>query len=61
MSDQSWALEKMMKHRLQVDFSRCTIDCRGYNQGWYWDSRTGNFYEALFRAVSDIERSSLKD
>lgn len=57
MSDQTWALEKMFKYRLQVDFSRCTIDCRGYSSGWYWGSNK-TFYEALQEAINDIERVS---
>lgn len=57
MSNQSWALERMFKYRLQVDFSRCTIDCRGYNQGWYWNDKK-TFYEALQEAINDIERVS---
>lgn len=57
MSNQTWALEKMFKYRLQVDFSRGTIDCRGYNQGWYWDNKK-TFYEALQEAINDIERVS---
>lgn len=57
MSDQSWAIEKMFKYRLQVDFSRHTIDCRGYNAGWYWGENK-TFYEALQEAINDIERLS---
>lgn len=56
MSNQNWALEKMFKHRLQVDFSRGTIDCRGYNQGWYWGGQK-SFYDALQEAINDIERT----
>lgn len=60
MSDQSWVLEKMFKHRLQIDFSRCTIECRGYRNVWTWNSRHGDFYEVFFKAISDIERASLR-
>lgn len=56
MSDQSWALEQMFKYRLQVDFSRRTIDCRGYNSGWYW-SESKTFYEALQEAVRDVSKN----
>lgn len=57
MSNQAWALQVMIKYRLQVDFSRHTIDCRGFTSGWYWDDKT-SFYEALNNAITDIERVS---
>jgi hypothetical protein len=57
LSNQAWALQVMLKYRLQVDFSSRTIDARGYTRGWYWggDKR---LYEALQEAVDDIERAS---
>lgn len=59
MSDQTWALEKMFKHRLQVDFSRGIIECRGYRDTWTWGfAEQKNFYEALQDAINDIERVS---
>lgn len=61
MSDQVWIIEKMFKHRLQVDFSRGTIECRGYSNIWTWNTRGCDFYEAFFKAISDIERASLRD
>lgn len=54
MSDQNWALQVMMKYRLQVDFSRRTIDCRGFNAGWYWNDTNVNFYQALQHAINEI-------
>lgn len=57
MSDQSWAIEKMFKYRLQVDFRRHTIDCNGFTSGWYWGANK-TFYEALQEAINDIERVS---
>lgn len=56
MSNQAWALQVMMKHRLLVDFSRRTIDCIGYNSGWYW-SESKTFYEALHEAVRDVSKN----
>ena len=56
MSDQVWALQAMFKYRLQVDFSRRTIDCRGFNSGWYWDDVRTDFYQALQQAITDIEK-----
>lgn len=59
MSDQSWALEKMFKYRLQVDFSRGIIECRGYRDTWTWGfAEQKTFYEALQDAINDIERVS---
>lgn len=56
MSNQTWALEKMFKHRLQVDFSRGVIECRGYRDAWTWGfSEQKTFYEALQEAIDDIE------
>lgn len=57
MSNQAWALQVMLKYRLQVDFSSRTIDARGYASGWYWEDDK-SFYEALQEAVDDIERVS---
>lgn len=53
MSDQNWALQMMFKYRLQVDFSRCTIECRGYTNVWSWD-KTEDFYRVLTNAVNEI-------
>lgn len=55
MSDKAWALEQMIKYRLQVDFSRRTIDCRGYNSGWYWDDKK-DMYQAIQEAIKDINK-----
>lgn len=57
MSNQAWALQVMLKYRLQVDFSSRTIDTRGYNRGWYWGADK-SLYEALQEAVDDIERAT---
>lgn len=59
MSKQVWAVEQMMKHRFQVDFSRRTIECRGTSNLWIWDFNDGpkDFYSALQQAVKDIEKS----
>lgn len=56
MSNQAWAIEQMMKHRLQVDFSRRMIECRGYHNFWIWDFKEGgiDFYTALQTAITDI-------
>lgn len=57
MSDQQWALQAMFKYRLQVDFSRRTIDCRGYIGGWGWNlADNSDFYQALQQAIKDIEK-----
>lgn len=57
MSDQAWALQMMIKYRLQVDFSRRTIDCRGYTSGWGWNlSDNSDFYKALQQAIVDISK-----
>jgi len=59
MSDQTWAINAMFKYRLQVDFSRRTIDCRGYTAGWGWSlSDNSDFYQALQTAIKDIEKSA---
>lgn len=55
MSDQAWALNALFKYRLQVDFSKRTINCRGYNMYWYWDENV-DFYQALNQAIKDIEK-----
>lgn len=57
MSDHQWALNALFKYRLQVDFSRRTIDCRAYNSGWYWDDVKTDFYQALNQAIKDIEKN----
>jgi hypothetical protein len=56
MSDQAWALNALFKYRLQVDFSRRTIECRGYNHYWCWDDIDIDFYQALHSAIKDIEK-----
>jgi hypothetical protein len=57
MSTQAWALEQMFKYRLQVDFSRRTIDCRGYTCGWGWNfADNSDFYQALTDAIKDITK-----
>ena len=53
MSDQTWALQAMFKYRLQVDFSRRTIDCRGFTAGWYWE-QPEDFYRVLTNAINEI-------
>lgn len=56
MSNQSWALEKMFKYRLKIDFSTGIIECRGYKGHWAWGfSEQKTFYEALQEAIDDIE------
>lgn len=57
MSDQNWAIQMMFKYRLQIDFSKRTIDCVGFNSGWYWD-KSEDFYRVLTNAVNDIVRAS---
>lgn len=57
MSNQAWAIQIMMKYRLQVDFSQKTIDCRGFNSGWFWKDDS-DFYKVLNDVIIDIERLS---
>lgn len=58
MSDQAWALQAMFKYRLQIDFSKRTIDCRGFNAGWGWClSDNSDFFNALQKAITDIEKA----
>jgi len=56
MSDQAWAIQAMFKYRLQVDFSRRTIECRGFNHVFQWDDVETDFYQALQIAISNIEK-----
>lgn len=55
MSDQNWALQMMFKYRLQVDFSSCTIEARGFPNCWCWD-KPEDFYNALTAATNYIEK-----
>lgn len=57
MSNQAWALQVMLKYRLQVDFSSRTIRHAVNPMQWYWGGDK-SFYEALQEAVDDIERES---
>lgn len=56
MSDQAWVIQAMFKYRLQVDFSRRTIECRGFNHVFQWDDVETNFYQALQIVISNIEK-----
>lgn len=59
MSNTMWAMEKMVKHGLRVDFSQGIIECRGYNSTWTWGIKEQKgFYEALQEAIDDIESLS---
>lgn len=56
---QVWAIEQMIKHRLQVDFSRRTIECHGFIHIWVWDCNydQNDFYLALQKTIKDIEKA----
>jgi hypothetical protein len=56
MSDQAWALQALLKYRLQVDFSQQTIECRGFSNVWYWE-QPEDFYRVLTNAINDIEKA----
>jgi hypothetical protein len=57
MSDQAWALQAMFKYRLQVNFSRRTIECRGIERCWQWVLQE-DFYRVLTNAINDIEKTN---
>lgn len=58
MSNTAWALQVMIKYRLIVDFSRRTIEDRGFDHYWHWNDDDVSFYDALQIAIIDIERDS---
>lgn len=57
MSDKAWALEQMIKYRLQVDFSRKTIQCRGFKNIWMWDDNETSVFKAIEIAISNIRNN----
>lgn len=57
MTNQSWALEQMMKYQLCVDFyTQQIIDPDGIE--WYWGEYSSNktFYELLQIVVTNITK-----